>query len=90
MFSGILGALGSVAGVFQVIPTVVRLVERLFGNKSGPDKQSAAVELLTSLLPLFGVKDTNSTTELVEGIALLIPGVVKVMHALGEFTHKES
>ena len=81
---------GAIFKVISFVPAAVRLVEKLFGDKSGSDKQSAAVDLITAVLPLIGVGDDreDASAELVEGISLLINGTVKVLHAVGEFRHK--
>lgn len=81
----------AILSVLKVVPTAVRLIEKLFGGKSGGEKQDAAVSLITAILPLLGVGKENedSTAEFVEGITLLIQGTVKVLHAVGEFRHKD-
>ena len=82
---------GGILKVITFVPSAVRLVERLFTGRSGGEKQGAAVDIIIALLPLFGVGEDKeeASGELVEGITLAITAVVKILHAVGEFKHKD-
>lgn len=75
--------------IVTFIPSAVRLVERLFRDRSGGEKHDAAIDLLKGVLPLLGVNDTEATGILLDGINEIINGTVKVLHAIGEFKHKD-
>ena len=74
--------------IVTFIPSAVRLVEKLFGDKSGDEKHDAAIDILDGVLPILGVEDVNASAELTTGISLVIKGIVMILHAIGEFRHK--
>ena len=81
--------LGAILKIVTFIPTSVRLVERLFVGKSGADKHDAAIEIITAVLPLVGATDKDATADLTAGFNRLISAIVLILHAVGEFKHKD-
>ena len=77
----ILGTLGT---VFKVIPIVVSGIESVMGRSKGKDKLDAALEII---MPFLNQSKPYIAEDLLEGVVLIINGIVKVKHALGEFTH---
>lgn len=77
----ILGTLGT---VFKVIPVVVSGIESLMGRESGKDKLDSALEII---MPFLTQSKPYTAEDLLEGVVLIINGIVKIKHAFGEFTH---
>ena len=74
--------------VLPLVPAVVKLVEKLFGGGKGPEKRSAAVEVLRVLIPLVeGVtgKDLVEDGKFADAVGAVIDGVVAALNATGAF-----
>ena len=82
--------LGAILKIVTFIPSAVRLVERLFSDRSGDEKRDAAIDIIGGVLPALGVDNVDATEELTAGISKVISGIVSILHAVGEFQHKET
>lgn len=72
--------------VLPLIPSVVRLVEKLIGGGKGDEKKALAVEILKVLIPVVekvSGKDLVDDKDFAEAVGDLIDGVVGALNAVG-------
>ena len=80
------------AGILNVLPGVIDGVERIFGSKRGPEKESAVLAMVAPALKvpeLVANKDLYDEVQLAEGFRLIIRGFVLVKNATGAFQRSE-
>jgi len=70
----------------NLIPVIVMGVEKVFGLDSGPSKLQKALDMIKPFLP----GDKQDKEELLDGLILIINGVVKIFNAVGEFTKRDN
>jgi hypothetical protein len=66
------------------VPTIINLVESLFGKKTGQQKQDAAVSLVGQLITASEAvsgKDIVDQAAFQEGLRMVIDGTVKMLNA---------
>jgi len=74
--------------VLPLVPTVVKIVERMFGGGKGPEKRGVSVEILLALIMgIEGItgKDLVEDAKFAEALGYIVDSVVAALNTSGAF-----